>query len=93
MVKEHLTLNNQQWLICHKTQPNQTNQSKFSLGKLIPSFLLDVADSLQIIMDERQNERKEREQSDKDRERSQICGKVLLYPSNNNCLEHCGSGK
>ena len=23
MYKEDLTLNNQQWLICHKTQPNQ----------------------------------------------------------------------
>ena len=24
MYKEYLALNNQQWLICHKTQPNQT---------------------------------------------------------------------
>ena len=24
MYKEDLALNNQQWLICHKTQPNQT---------------------------------------------------------------------
>ncbi len=23
MYKEHLALNNLQWLICHKTQPNQ----------------------------------------------------------------------
>ena len=25
MYKEDLALNNLQWLICHKTQPNQTN--------------------------------------------------------------------
>ena len=24
MCKKDLTLNNQQWLICHKTKPNQT---------------------------------------------------------------------
>ena len=24
MYKENLALNNQRWLICHKTQPNQT---------------------------------------------------------------------
>ena len=25
MQKQDLTLNNEQWLICHKTKPNQTN--------------------------------------------------------------------
>ena len=27
MCKEDLTLNNLQWLICHKTQPNQTDSA------------------------------------------------------------------
>ena len=27
MFKEDLALNNQQWLICHKTKPNQTKQT------------------------------------------------------------------
>ena len=26
MYKKDLALNNLQWLICHKTKPNQTNQ-------------------------------------------------------------------
>ena len=28
MYKEDLALNNLQWLICHKTQPNQTKQNQ-----------------------------------------------------------------
>ena len=36
MLKPDLAINNQQWLICQKTEPNQTNQS-FS------SRLIDLA--------------------------------------------------
>ena len=28
MCKEDFALNNPQWLMCHKTQPNQTNQNQ-----------------------------------------------------------------
>ena len=31
MLKENLTLNNLQWLICHKTKPNQTTSYIFSI--------------------------------------------------------------
>ena len=34
MYKEELALNNQQWLICHKTQPN--TKQLIQLFKLIP---------------------------------------------------------
>ena len=30
MYKKNLTLNNLQWLVCHKTQPNQTKPNLFS---------------------------------------------------------------
>ena len=32
MYKEDLALNNLQWLICHKTKPNQTKPKMFSYG-------------------------------------------------------------
>ena len=31
MYKEKLVINNQQWLICHKTKPNQADLSSFKL--------------------------------------------------------------
>ena len=33
MCKEDLTLNNLQWLICHKTQPNQKNHLVWWLNR------------------------------------------------------------
>ena len=36
MYKEDLALNNLQWLICHKTKPNKTNDYYYYL--LIESF-------------------------------------------------------
>ena len=41
MYKEDLALNNLQWLLCLKTQPNQIKLNEFQLIKLrhlIPSF-------------------------------------------------------
>ena len=35
MYKEDLALNNPQWLICHKTQPNQTNLFNIILLHLV----------------------------------------------------------
>ena len=32
MYKQDLALNNLQWLICHKTQPNQTKSIMFTFG-------------------------------------------------------------
>ena len=32
MYKQELVLNNQQWLICHKTQPNQTKPNQTLLA-------------------------------------------------------------
>ena len=37
MYKEDLTLNKLQWLMCHKTQPNQTEQKckhKYTMNKI-----------------------------------------------------------
>ena len=33
MYKEDLALNNQQWLICNKTQPNPTKPNQFKLNQ------------------------------------------------------------
>ena len=38
MYKENEVLNNQQWLICHRIQPNQINQIKNKIGFLSKSF-------------------------------------------------------
>ena len=41
MYKEDLTLNNLQWLICHKTQPNQTNVF-YGISTLIGYLILNT---------------------------------------------------
>ena len=35
MYKEYLALNNLQWLICHKIQPNQTKPNHYISGTFI----------------------------------------------------------
>ena len=40
MYEEDSALNNLQWLICHKTQPNQTNE----INSLITKELTEVID-------------------------------------------------
>ena len=39
MYKEDLTLNNLQWLICHKTKPNQTKLNQILLRNATKSGL------------------------------------------------------
>ena len=42
MYKEDLALNNLQWLICHKTQPNQTKQSLLNMSDLVKIGALSI---------------------------------------------------
>ena len=45
-MKMDLVLNNQQWLICHKTKENQTKQNQTSIYKYIDATLKSVSISL-----------------------------------------------
>ena len=39
MYKEDLAWNNQQWLICHKTKPDETNNQDLRKGKKVTKML------------------------------------------------------
>ena len=43
MYKEHLALNNLQWLICHRTKPNQTKTK----NALLSSFFIIISEIIQ----------------------------------------------